>query len=112
MPPLRRTRFETESATDARSGKSDRKRMTRTVGQMKIQRAASSERHAPSEETARRVARALRSDLVGAGPRGSRSMGLSLDAKAGDVGRQLVGLPCSLGDLVPAVGDGLLGGGL
>jgi hypothetical protein len=52
--PFVKTSFEKASVSDATSGKIDRKRMTRTVGQMNTQRAAPSERQPPSDRIARR----------------------------------------------------------
>jgi len=52
--PCRNASFETDRASEATSGNSERNRMNRTVGQMNSQRAAPSERHAPSEVIARR----------------------------------------------------------
>src|SRR5436309_758979 len=86
-------------------------RMRRTVGQMNSHLAAPSERHAPREEIARCVARAPRADRPGIGSSGSRSMDLPLDAKAGDIGLELLVLACLVRDGIPAVGDLLLGHG-
>src|SRR6478672_7192005 len=111
MPPLWKASLETDRATDAMSGKIDRNRMTMTVGQMKTQRAAPSERQAPSEVVARRMARARRAGPSWIGPPGSVSMTLSLDAKAGDVGSELLVLPGLVGDAIPAVRDRLFRAG-
>jgi hypothetical protein len=56
-PPWWKARLESDSASEATSGNSDRMRMNRTVGQMNSQRAARSERHAPSDVIARRGSR-------------------------------------------------------
>src|SRR5262245_20130331 len=96
-PPLWKLSFEIDSATEPSSGNSDRHRMTMTVGQMNSHLAAPSERQAPSVEDARRE---------------TRSNELALDAKARDVGGELLVLADLVGDLVPAVRDGLLGAGL
>jgi len=49
-----KTSFETDRASDATSGKIERARIRRTAGQTKSQRAAPSERQAPSVWVARR----------------------------------------------------------
>src|SRR4051812_29111265 len=110
-PPLWNASLESDRATDATSGKIDRNRMTRTVGQMKTHRAAPSERQAPSEVVARRMARARRAGPSWIDSPGSVSMTLSLDAKAGDVCSELLVLPGLVGDGVPSVRDRLAGGG-
>src|SRR5260221_3661898 len=109
-PPGLKTSFETDKAIDATSGKTDSARMSRTAGQMKNQRAAPSERHAPSVSDARRVARPARSGPVRTGS-GSRSIGL-LGAKTGDVRGELLVLSDLVSDRVPAIGDGRLCAGL
>ena len=63
-----KTSFETDSATEATSGKSDRTRMRMTAGQMNSHLAAPSERHAPSVSVAMRAA-----VRRGAGPGGTGS---------------------------------------
>ena len=70
IPPLLNASLESERATDAISGNSERHRMTMTVGQMNSHLAAPSERMAPSVVDARREI---------------RPVALALDAKAGDV---------------------------
>jgi hypothetical protein len=101
-----------ERASEATNGKIDRKRMTMTAGQMKTHLAAPSDRHAPRVSDARWVARTRRAGPLGIGPPGSVSTTLSLDAKAGDIGSELLVLARVVGDAVPAVRDRLLGAGL
>src|SRR3954454_11571040 len=96
-PPRWKLSRDSESASEATSGNSDRNRMTRTVGQMNTHLAAPSERHPPSVVGARRV---------------TPSIALPLDAKAGDVRSELLVLPGLVRDRVPAVRDRLLGAGL
>src|ERR687885_1376793 len=84
-------------------------RMRRTAGQMNSHLAAPSDRHTPRTWTAPRVARSRRADPGRIGSGDFRSNGLSLDAKAGDVRSELLVLARVVGDLVPAVDDGLLG---
>src|SRR6266581_1429141 len=112
MWPGLKTSFETESATDATRGKSERARIRRTAGQMKSHLAAPSERHAPNVSVARRAAVRREAGPGGPGSRGGSSTVLLLDAKTGDVGSELLVLSGLVGDLVPAVGDGLLGADL
>src|SRR6478672_2887425 len=110
-PPLTNWSRDRDRATDATSGNSDRARMNRTVGQMNSQRAAPSERSAPSEVIARRGSR-VRGDWPSmASSPGSVVSVLPLDAKAGDVGSELLVLSGLIGDRVPAVLDGVLGAG-
>src|SRR4029079_5037787 len=110
-PPWWNASLESDRATEATSGKIERTRMRRTAGQMKSHLAAPSERQAPSVSVARRVARTRRADPVGTGSRGSSSSELSLDAKTGGVGSELLVLSDLVGDGIPTVRDGLLGGG-
>jgi len=106
-----KARRDSDRATDATSGKIDRTRIRRTVGQMKSHLAAPSERHASRVEVARRVARCRRADPEGTGSSGIKSSELSLDAKTRDVGGQLT-VPSGLVRYgIPAIGDGLLGAG-
>src|SRR6478752_4652560 len=86
--------------------------MTMTAGQMRTHLAAPSDRHAPRVLDARWVARTRRAGPSGTRPPGSVSTTLSLDAKAGDIGSELLVLARLVGDAVPAIGDRLLGAGL
>src|SRR5437763_647589 len=79
---------------------------------MKSHLAAPSERHASRVSVARREAVRRGAGPVRPGSRGGSSIELLLDAKAGDVGSELLVLSGLIGDLVPTVGDGLLGAGL
>src|SRR4051812_21091730 len=105
--PGLKTSFETDRATDATSGKIESARIRRTAGQTKSQRAAPSDRHAPSVSVARDRAR-VRRRVGGAEPvrLGSSAAGavLLLDAKTGHVRGELLVLSDGVGDLVPAVG--------
>src|SRR5688500_4558608 len=104
--PRAKPSSENASVNDATSGKIDRNRMTTTVGQMNTHRAAASERQPPpSERIARRWRRGPRVTSGVVTPRGSRSSGLPLDAKAVLVGLELCVAAHLVGDLVPAVGD-------
>ena len=58
------------------------------------------------------MARTRRAGPLGSGPPGSVIYELSLDAKAGDIGSELLVLAGVVGDVVPAIRDGLLGAGL
>src|SRR5678815_3834368 len=98
-------------AIDATRGKIERTRMRSTAGQMKSHLAAPSERQAPSVSVARRAARTRRADPDGTGSSGSSSNALSLDAKTGDVGSELLVLSGLVGDGIPSVRDCLLGAG-
>src|SRR5215212_1261028 len=110
-PPWWKASLPSDSATDATSGKIERTRIRRTADQMNSHLAAPSDRHASAVWAARRVARARRADPEGTGSRGSSSSELSLDAKAGDVGSELLVLPDLFRDGIPPVRDGLLGAG-
>src|SRR5688500_6846961 len=104
--PRAKTSSENASVNDATSGKIDRNRMTTTVGQMNTHRAAASERQPPpSERIARRWRRGPRVTSGVVTPRGSRSSGLPLDAKAVLIGLELCVAAYLVSDLVPAVGD-------
>jgi hypothetical protein len=81
-----------------------------TAGQMRTHLAAPSDRHAPSVFDARSVARTRRAGPLGTGPPGSVSTTLSLDAKAGDIGSELLVLARLVGDAVPAIRDRLFRG--
>src|SRR5436190_1593818 len=112
LPGLK-TSLESEIATDATSGKSESVRTSRTAGHMKSQRAAPSERHAPSRSVVRwRAAERGAGPPMRPGSGGGGATALLLDAKTRDVGSELLILSGLVGDLVPAVGDGLLGAGL
>src|SRR5580765_4523767 len=110
-PPWWNASLESDRAIEATSGKIERMRMRSTVGQMNNHLAAPSERHASSVSVARRAARARRTDPEGTGPVGPGSNELSLDAEAGDIGSELLVLSGLVGDGIPAVRDGRLGGG-
>src|SRR5215207_8854202 len=103
--PFANTSSEKASVSDATSGKIDRNRMTTTVGQMNTHRAALSERQPPSDRIARRWRRGPRVTSGVVTPRGSRSSGLPLDAKAVLVSLELCVAAHLVSDLVPAVGD-------
>src|SRR5262245_22628301 len=113
-PPGVKTSFERDNATEATSGNSERQRTRITAGQMKSQRAAPSERQAPRRSAVRWRIPAVR----GAGPPmrpgsgGGGATVLLLDAKTRDVRCELLVLSGLVRDLVPAVGNGLLGAGL
>src|SRR5689334_23268982 len=110
-PPGVNTSFENERASEPTSGKIDRPRMNSTAGQMKTQRAAPSERHAPSGLATRRVAEEMDGSVWVDGPPSEIWIELPLDAKTRHVGGQLGVLAASrrVRDLVPAVRDGLFG---
>src|SRR5437867_11705696 len=110
-PPWRKASLERDSATEATSGKIERTRMSRTVGQMNNHLAAPSERQASSVSAARRVARPRSADPPGTGFSGFSSSELSLDAKAGDVSSELAVLSGLVRDGVPTIRDGPLGPG-
>src|SRR5215211_365905 len=114
MPPWWNASFENDRATEATSGKIERTRIRRTAGQMKSHLAAPSERQASSVSVARRRAAERRSrsaDPARTGSPGSSFNELSLDAKAGDVGSELLVPSDLVGDGIPPVRDGLLGAG-
>src|SRR4249919_3296087 len=109
MSPCAKTRRETESATAAMSGKTDRPKMSSTIGHMNSQRAVASERHAPSDDVARRVNEEVKPDTY-AGPPLLALSRLRLDAKARCIRCQL-SLPATrrrVADLIPSVSDVLL----
>src|SRR6188472_2353283 len=107
MEPCWNTRFETDSTSDAASGKIDSSRMTRTAGQMNSHLASASERNTPRDVSPRRVDSAPGAGPLRSDPRGSICQGLSVDGEAGVIGRQLcfATAGCLVSDLVPAVGD-------
>src|SRR5437773_107094 len=110
-PPWWNASLDRDRATDATRGKIDRTRMRSTAGQMNSHLAAPSERHAPSVPVAWRAALTRRADPEGTGSWGAASIELSLDAKTGDVGSELLVLSGLVGDGIPSVRDRLLGAG-
>src|SRR6476469_6998770 len=105
MEPCWNTRFETDSTSDATSGKIDSSRMTRTAGQMNSHLASASERNTPRDVSPRRVDSAPGPGPIRSDPRGSICQGLSVDGEAGVVRRQLRVATLLVGDRVPGVGD-------
>src|SRR5438046_1751690 len=106
--PGLKTSFETDRASDATRGNSERARIRRTAGQMNSHLAAPSDRHAPRALVARSAAARRGAGPARPGSGGCSSNGLLLDAKTRDVCGELLVLAGRVGDPVPAIGDGLL----